>query len=47
MIAGTAGLGHMLITAGAIIFFPALCRVVLRPTLATNTTVPAMSAQPC
>lgn len=41
MIAGIAGLGHMLITAGMIVFFLALRRAVLRPAQATNATVPA------
>ena len=44
MIAGIAGLGHMLITAGMIVFFLALRRAVLRPAPATNTTVQAASA---
>jgi|SRR5690625_3171326 len=36
MIAGLAGLGHMLITAGMIVFFVALRRAVIRPAPATN-----------
>lgn len=44
MIAGIAGLGHMLITAGMIVFFLALRRAVLRPAVAQNTPIQAMSA---
>lgn len=44
MIAGIAGLGHMLITAAMIFFFLALRRAVLQPAPATNTTVQTMSA---
>lgn len=36
MIAGLAGLGHMLITTGMIVFFVALRRAVIRPAPATN-----------
>lgn len=43
MIAGMAGLGHMLITAGMIVFFLALRRAILRPAPAADTTVPALS----
>ena len=43
MIAGIAGLGHMLITAGMITFFLALRRAVLRPAPAQNV-VPMQAA---
>ena len=44
MIAGIAGLGHMLITAGMIVFFLALRRAVLRPAATQNDPIQAASA---
>ena len=39
MIAGIAGLGHMLLTAGMVVFFVALRRAVLNRTAPTETAV--------
>lgn len=41
MIAGIAGLGHILLTAGLVIFLVALRRAVVRPTQVTHETIEA------
>src|SRR5699024_8489576 len=44
MIAGIAGLGHMLITAGVIVFFVALRRAIKQHTPTTNTAAEPVNA---